>query len=99
MTVKQISLNGEWQLYRAQESTASAALVPGCVHMDLLRTGQLEDPFYRDNEARQYWIGETDWTYQRTFSLPAEALEHQRVLLRCYGLDTLATVEVNGAVV
>ena len=99
MTVKPISLDGEWQLYRAQETTSSAALVPGCVHMDLLRTEQLEDPFYRDNEARQYWIGETDWTYERIFSVPEDILQNQRVLLRCYGLDTLATVEINDVVV
>ncbi|MBI1258619.1 MAG: glycoside hydrolase family 2 protein [Chloroflexi bacterium] len=100
--MKQISLSGDWQLHQLEETQVSGAipaLVPGCVHMDLLRAGKLEDPFYRDNEARQYWIGESNWTYERTFTVPAELFQNQRVLLHCFGLDTLATVEINGAVV
>lgn len=95
--MKQISLNGEWRLQRTPHSEETAALVPGCVHLDLMRSGQLKDPFYRDNEARQFWIGETNWTYERRFDVPAEFLKHERALLRCFGLDTLATIEVNGA--
>lgn len=94
-----VFLNGDWQLARGSDTSTVAALVPGCVHLDLLRGGQLEDPFYRDNEARQFWIGETDWTYSRTFSVSAELLSAEKVLLRCHGLDTLATVSVNGTVV
>jgi len=34
------------------------------VHADLLTAGVIDDPYYRDNEARVQWIGETDWTYR-----------------------------------
>ncbi len=94
--MEQISLNGEWTLYRAQEANSIVARVPGCVHLDLLNAGQIEDPFYRDNETRQFWIGETDWKYERRFTVSGAFLAHERVMLRCFGLDTLATVEVNG---
>jgi beta-mannosidase len=91
-----LSLNGAWTLLKADDPTAIAATVPGCVHTDLLANGLLDDPFYRDNELKQMWVGETDWTYRRTFSVTPDLLTHDRVLLCCYGLDTLATVSING---
>ena len=90
------SLNGSWTLFKNKEQTAIPATVPGCVHTDLLANGLLENPFYRDNELQQMWVGETDWDYLRKFTLPADLLAHERVLLRCYGLDTIATLLLNG---
>jgi beta-mannosidase len=73
-----------------------AATVPGCVHTDLLAAGQIPDPFYRDNETALQWIGQADWVYTRQFSAGPELLRVRRVVLRCEGLDTLATVIING---
>ncbi len=92
----QLTLNGAWTLYKQDDPTPIPATVPGCVHTDLLANGLLDDPFYRDNELKQMWIGETDWRYARTFTVAPELLTHERVLLRCHGLDTLATIRVNG---
>lgn len=99
--MNRVTLNGQWNLSRSERAevlsnteTLSAA-VPGCVHTDLLANGVLQDPFYRDVELDQKWVGETDWTYQRTFDVSPDLLAHDRVLLRCYGLDTLATIHIN----
>jgi len=89
------SLNGQWLLSRVGTDEQIPAIVPGCVHTDLLRDGQLDDPFYRDNEKNQMWIGETDWVYQRQFTVDESLLAHDTVLLRCHGLDTLATITLN----
>ncbi len=94
--MKQISLNGAWELHRADDATSIPAQVPGCVHLDLLRAGNIPDPFYRDNELRLLWIGETDWVYSRSFTAPPDFMAHEHVLLVCHGLDTLATITVNG---
>jgi beta-mannosidase len=94
--VNQFSLNGAWMLFQGGQTQPIAAAVPGCVHTDLLANGLLENPFYRDNELKQMWIGETDWRYTRTFIVSPELLAHDRVLLRCHGLDTLATLSLNG---
>lgn len=93
------SLNGRWTLTKGGTETAVPAVVPGCVHTDLLANGMLEDPFYRDNELKQMWIGETDWSYSRTFEVTPEWLAYDRVILRFHGLDTLATIRLNGAVI
>ncbi len=89
-------LGGEWRLQKTGEQEVIPARVPGCVHTDLLAVGKIDDPFYRDNEERVQWISESDWVYTKTFSVPREVLKKDRVLLRCEGLDTLATVTLNG---
>jgi beta-mannosidase len=61
--------------------------------------GEIEDPFFRENEKDLQWIGETDWRYWRDFRVSASLLEFDRVLLRCHGLDTLATIRINGKLV
>ena len=99
MSVKNLSLNGDWQLYREGQSDPLPATVPGCVHTDLLASHQIPDPFFRDNELDVLWVGETDWTYRRTFRLPGSFLERHRVALCCHGLDTIATVRINGTIV
>ncbi len=76
------------------ELTDVPATVPGCVHTDLLTAGLIEDPYQDDNETRLGWIGRRDWTYATTFTWHPQG--HDRVDLVCDGLDTIATVIVNG---
>ena len=84
------------------EPIASAtvpAQVPGVVHLDLLRAGLIPDPYLDDNEAKLAWIGLVDWTYETAFDVAAEDLaasaRHELVF---DGIDTVATVSLNGAV-
>ncbi|WP_425566111.1 glycosyl hydrolase 2 galactose-binding domain-containing protein, partial [Polymorphospora rubra] len=70
------------------------ATVPGCVHTDLLAAGRIPDPYLDDNETRLAWIGHTDWVYETTFT--ADPAGDDRVDLVCAGLDTVATVTLNG---
>ena len=72
------------------------AQVPGCIHLDLLRENLIADPYLGENEWQTRWIGRTDWEFSCRFSLPPEALEEERVDLVCDGLDTVATIWVNG---
>ncbi|MCL4263041.1 MAG: glycoside hydrolase family 2 protein [Anaerolineae bacterium] len=94
--MQKLTLNGRWLLHKTNETDTIPATVPGCVHTDLLAAGHIPDPYYRDNELEVQWIGETDWTYRRVFAVPTDFLAHDHVLLHCAGLDTLATVTVNG---
>ena len=91
-----LDLCGVWQVCQAGETDVLPAQVPGCVHTDLLAARRIDDPFYRDNETKVQWIGEVDWVYSRSFSVSVELLQHDCVSLRCEGLDTLATLTVNG---
>lgn len=91
-----LNLNGQWMYHRKGGPESGAATVPGDIYNDLLRNGQIHDPFYRDNEERLLWIGECDWSFERRFDVSPEMFQRSRVLLRCEGLDTLATIRING---
>ena len=87
-----LSLNGRWQFKQVNEETWLPATVPGCVHTDLLANEAIPDPFYRDNELAVMWVGETDWCYRRQFTVTVDLWQYKHLLLRCEGLDTLATI-------
>ena len=72
------------------------ATVPGCVHTDLLAANLIPDPYYGDNELDLLWIGRCDWSYRRTFDAAADLLRREHVELCFDGLDTIATILLNG---
>jgi beta-mannosidase len=73
-----------------------AATVPSTVQTDLLRNGLIVDPFTGAHEAQLQWIGLADWEYRTTLNVDAATLSHERVDLAFDGLDTYATVQLNG---
>ncbi|MBT1161958.1 glycoside hydrolase family 2 protein [Bifidobacterium sp. SO1] len=70
------------------------AVVPGEVTLDLLRAGLIDEPFDGDNESRQQWIGDVDWQFETTFDWHADGKTRHDLV--AYGLDTVATVMLNG---
>jgi beta-mannosidase len=73
------------------------AQVPGTVHTDLLAAGLIPDPYLDANEAGLRWIWRTNWQYETTFAWSGD--DADRTDLVCDGLDTVATVELNGTTV
>jgi beta-mannosidase len=85
-----------WSLKKKGRKELTEAVVPGCVHTDLLRENKIEDPFYRDNEQDLMWIGESEWVYTREFKVDDYTLSSKCTILSCEGLDTLADIYING---
>ena len=94
--MKKISLNGTWTVKKSGSREKYPANVPGDIYGDLLRNKAIDDPYFRDNELDLQWIGETDWIYSRAFNVPKTMSGQDRVLLHCDGLDTLASISING---
>ena len=90
------ALTGAWEYRRSGKDEWSSANVPGSIHTDLMASGCIPDPFVADNEKRVHWVAESDWVYRHSFNCSAELLAHQKILLVCDGLDTLATIVLNG---
>jgi beta-mannosidase len=80
------SMTGEWH----------PAVVPGDVHLDLLRDKLIPEPFYRDNETKLQWIEAASWEYRTTVVASTDILHHEHVDLVFEGLDAACTVFVNG---
>jgi beta-mannosidase len=86
-----------WQFRDAtHRSRWRSATVPGCVHTDLRRHQLIPDPFWGMNEEALHWIEDHDWEYRTTFTIPAALLDEEAVELVADGLDTVATVTLNG---
>ena len=97
--MEKVLLNGSWTLEIPGSAYGKvAANVPGSVYHDLLNAGLMEDPFYRDNEMAALKLMDNDFHYSRNFTVSGNLLENDAVLLRCEGLDTVATVYINGEV-
>ncbi len=75
------------------------AVVPGSVHLDLLRNKLIPDPFYRDNEAKLQWIENADWEYRTTVQASPALLAQKNVDLVFEGLDAYAKVYLNDKLV
>ena len=102
MCVKTIDLCEEWKLTIMGENVYNIpqepmpARVPGSVYGTLLEQGKMPDPYYRDNELTALKLMENDFLYETDFSVTAEMLEADAVILRFEGIDTLAEVYLNG---
>jgi beta-mannosidase len=94
--MKMQSLAGNWEFQQIGTKEWLPAIVPGGVHTDLLALGRIPDPFVGDNEKRVQWVAESDWVYRTSFTCSNELFSEEKTLLVCDGLDTLATLTLNG---
>ncbi|MGN1140259.1 MAG: glycosyl hydrolase 2 galactose-binding domain-containing protein [Oliverpabstia sp.] len=83
-----------WQMHQVGEKTWFPARVPGTVYTDLLENGQMEDPFWKDNENKALALMEKDYEYETVFQCD-ELRKSKKVWLKFEGLDTIADVYVN----
>jgi beta-mannosidase len=70
--------------------------VPGDVHCALMAAGRIEPPFYDRNEDACAWMEEREWWYRASFAGPPPVGLDERLRLILHGLDTFATVYLNG---
>ena len=91
-----LNLTGNWTLRSADGKHQLPARVPGDNISALLAAKQIPDPYWADNEIRLQWIGRADWVYERQFRVSQAQFAEQSIFLNCDGLDTLATIFMNG---
>jgi len=72
------------------------ATVPGSVQQDLIAAGIVPDPFTGLNERTIQWAGLTGWEYRTVVDVTPAMLARDHLDLVFEGLDTFATVSVNG---
>ena len=89
--MEKFSLNGKWKIQSATYDTIGD--VPGSVYAALLQNGLMDDPFYRDNEAKALAIMDEEFVFTKEFTYTKQS---DSVLLVCEGIDTLCDLYVNG---
>ncbi|WP_426263279.1 beta-mannosidase [Sphingomonas sp. PWP1-2] len=105
-----IALDSGWQARIAPGDTDAVAAhrrearwfavqVPGSIQQDLIAQHRVPDPFLATNEAAIQWVGRTDWQYRHTLVATPALLARDHLDLVFDGLDTFATVTINGQAV
>ncbi len=94
-----LPLKTGWHFRQKGKDVSYPASVPGTVHTDLLRNGLIKDPFYGTNEASVQWVEQEDWEYSTSFEVGTGLLKYHHVELTFDGLDTYATVFLNGQLI
>lgn len=74
----------------------AVSVFPSVVQMELLEKKIIPDPNIGENEREAQWAGEVDWEYACSFQTPATISDRDNVDLVFEGLDTFATVRLNG---
>ncbi len=89
-------LHRDWEFKTNTTIEWKKATVPGVVHLDLLNIGSITEPYLGDNEEKQKWIEKYDWEYKTNIDIDANYLNNKHIELVFEGLDTYATVYLNG---
>ena len=91
------SLNAEyWKFKQENLNKWLPAQVPGTVHTDLYLNHVIPDPFFGTNEKDVQWIENENWVYKTSFLVSKSEINYKHIDLKFDGLDTYATVFVNG---
>lgn len=86
------------ELERGGAKTIDAS-VPGDIHLDLMRSGEMRDPSVSTNSRKDRWPERFSWWYRTTFTPPDGFTGHDRQELVFDGLTYYAEVFLNGRLI
>ncbi|KAF9534884.1 beta-mannosidase [Crepidotus variabilis] len=102
MTVTSRSLT-EWSFTQVgggegtkNDEWLKVASFPTTVHVELLKAKKISDPFVGLHEWDVQWVGEAEWAFKTTIKVTEAELSAPNVDLVFDGLDTFATISLNG---
>ena len=100
MTAREvIAIDYKKWTFRQADKPASKWLpvsrMPTNIHLDLQHHGIIADPYVGKQENDCQWVGESVWIYKAVFPTPNLTFG-QKAVLAFDGLDTYATVALNG---
>ncbi|KAL0960497.1 hypothetical protein HGRIS_005535 [Hohenbuehelia grisea] len=90
-------LGHEWHIGNSNDSILEkwqpASSFPSEIHVELLKSKRIPDPFIGFNEHCVQWIGEAEWLYKTSFSISIPAPRFARLIFE--GIDTICDVYLN----
>ncbi len=94
-----LTIQANWQFQQVGKTAWLPATVPGTVHTDLLKNGEIEEPHFGTNGRDLQWIEREDWEYKTTFLADGEIITKDKIVLDFHGLDTYADVYLNDSLI
>ncbi|RZC41640.1 beta-mannosidase-like [Asbolus verrucosus] len=89
-------LGGKWIVSGSKPEITIDATVPGGIYSDLMKNGEIDDIFHSYGDSAYQWVSLDEWSYRSSFTVDDEFLNHQTVNVVFEGLDTFATILING---
>ncbi|GHJ85131.1 hypothetical protein NliqN6_1533 [Naganishia liquefaciens] len=110
MSVRNLSKTCKWSFAQVEDRATDEAAamkrlkwfdiaqgdMPTSVHVELIKRGDIEDPYKGMNEYDVQWVGEADWMFRTEITVTAEQAALPYVDLVFEGLDTMCTVKLDG---
>ena len=66
--MKTYTLNGPWEM-TSSGGVKTAGTIPGSVYSFLLDAGEMEDPYFGDNELKALALMAEDYSFRRSFHM------------------------------
>lgn len=85
----------KWDLYHPLKKELITFGTHGSVQELLIKTGELPDPFYGQNETQFLWIEKYDWEFTSVLEISEKQLGNDFIELEFPGIDTYAKVYLN----
>ena len=87
-SVVRMEISNGWNFCQARLNLWHPAVVPGVVHLDLMRNKIIDDPYLGLNERGVQWVDKEDWIYETSFDLSDSILHKENIYMVLEGLDT-----------
>lgn len=94
-----LQLNGLWEMKREGDNEWLSTSIPGTMYSTYLLNGKIEDPLVGENDKKLTCLSDFDYVFCREFHVDVDLMEEDYIELNCKGLDTLATIYMNGALI
>lgn len=96
---KQRPENGDLEGLLTENVGWTETSVPTEIFKDLLDANKIPDPHLDQNEKIVQWVGEVDWLYRTRFTISHAPESNEKAVLAFDGLDTFASVYLNGKLI
>jgi len=95
-----LTLTENWKLIHEDYSGVKKNIelevdLPTTVFEALINNKTIEDPFYGENEHDMNWVFESEWSYETTFNVSEDILNHENILIQFQGLDCITEIYLN----
>lgn len=95
--MRKIDLIGEWTVRKSGTKKSLPALVPGCIHADLLSATEINNPLLLKNLETVAWVLADEWVYEKLF-VAEDLTPFECLVLRFEGVSAGAVIALNDVV-
>ena len=91
-----LELNGKWNMVRRRDGKAFPADIPGTDFGALIKCCEIKNPLISGDENEALATASENYTFSRSFTVDAAMLGKKLAVLKCFRVDTLCDVFING---